>query len=51
MTIRYKRAGALGGAALLLAAGAILVSVPVMVLFFVLQRHLIGGLAAGAVKG
>jgi arabinogalactan oligomer/maltooligosaccharide transport system permease protein len=33
------------------AAGAIIVSVPVMALFFVLQRHLVGGLTAGAVKG
>ena len=33
------------------AAGAVLVSVPVMVLFFALQRHLVGGLTAGSVKG
>ncbi|HDT11387.1 MAG TPA: ABC transporter permease subunit, partial [bacterium] len=33
------------------AAGAIIVAVPVMVLFFVLQKHLIGGLTAGGVKG
>jgi arabinogalactan oligomer/maltooligosaccharide transport system permease protein len=33
------------------AAGAIIVSVPVMLLFFALQRHLIGGLTAGSVKG
>lgn len=33
------------------AAGAILVSVPVMALFFVLQKNLVGGLTAGAVKG
>jgi arabinogalactan oligomer/maltooligosaccharide transport system permease protein len=33
------------------AAGAILVSTPVMALFFALQRHLIGGLTAGGVKG
>jgi arabinogalactan oligomer/maltooligosaccharide transport system permease protein len=33
------------------AAGAMVVSIPVMVLFFVLQRHLVGGLTAGAVKG
>jgi len=33
------------------AAGAIIVSVPVMVLFFILQKSLIGGLTAGGVKG
>ena len=33
------------------AAGAILVSVPVMALFFMLQKYLVGGLTAGAVKG
>jgi arabinogalactan oligomer/maltooligosaccharide transport system permease protein len=33
------------------AAGAILTSLPVMVLFYVLQRFLVGGLTAGAVKG
>jgi len=33
------------------AAGAVIVSVPVMCLFFALQRHLVGGLTAGGVKG
>ena len=33
------------------AAGALLVSAPVMALFFLLQRHLVGGLTAGGVKG
>ena len=33
------------------AAGAVLVSLPVMALFFALQRYLVGGLTAGAVKG
>lgn len=33
------------------AAGAIIVSVPVMALFFALQRHLVGGLTSGGVKG
>ena len=33
------------------AAGAVIVSVPVMVLFFVLQKHLVAGLTAGGVKG
>jgi len=33
------------------AAGAILVSTPVMLLFFALQKHLVGGLTAGGVKG
>jgi arabinogalactan oligomer/maltooligosaccharide transport system permease protein len=33
------------------AAGAIVTSVPVMVAFYVLQRYLVGGLTAGAVKG
>ena len=33
------------------AAGAILVSIPVVALFFALQRHFVEGLTAGAVKG
>jgi len=33
------------------AAGAIVVSVPVMALFYFLQRHLVGGLTSGGVKG
>jgi len=33
------------------AAGALLVSLPVMLLFYALQKHLVGGLTAGAVKG
>ncbi len=33
------------------AAGALLVSAPVMALFFALQKHLVGGLTAGGVKG
>lgn len=33
------------------AAGAIIVSLPVMALFFVLQKHLVGGLTSGGVKG
>ena len=35
----------------LFAAGAIVTSMPVMVAFYVLQRYLVGGLTAGAVKG
>lgn len=35
----------------LFAAGAVVTSLPVMVLFYVLQRYLVGGLTAGAVKG
>jgi arabinogalactan oligomer/maltooligosaccharide transport system permease protein len=33
------------------AAGAIIVSLPVMALFFALEKHLVGGLTAGGVKG
>ena len=33
------------------AAASILVSLPVMSLFYVLQKHIVGGLTAGAVKG
>jgi arabinogalactan oligomer/maltooligosaccharide transport system permease protein len=35
----------------LFAAGAVVASLPVMVAFYVLQRFLVGGLTAGAVKG
>jgi arabinogalactan oligomer / maltooligosaccharide transport system permease protein len=35
----------------LFAAGAIVTSLPVMALFYVLQRSLVGGLTSGAVKG
>ena len=35
----------------LFAAGAIITSMPVMSLFYVLQKSLVGGLTAGAVKG
>jgi arabinogalactan oligomer / maltooligosaccharide transport system permease protein len=33
------------------AAGAIVVSVPVMAIFYAVQKHLVGGLTAGSVKG
>lgn len=33
------------------AAGAIVVSVPVMVLFYIAQRHIVAGLTSGSVKG
>ena len=33
------------------AAGALLVSIPVVVLFFALQKHLVAGLTSGGVKG
>lgn len=33
------------------AAGALVVSLPVMVLFYMVQRHLVAGLASGGVKG
>ena len=33
------------------AAGALVVSAPVMIVFFALQKHLVGGLTAGGVKG
>ena len=33
------------------AAGAILVSLPVMIFFYVAQRQLVSGLTAGGVKG
>jgi arabinogalactan oligomer/maltooligosaccharide transport system permease protein len=33
------------------AAGSVLVSLPVVALFFLLQRHFVEGLTAGGVKG
>jgi arabinogalactan oligomer/maltooligosaccharide transport system permease protein len=35
----------------LFAAGALITSIPVMIAFYLLQRYLVGGLTAGAVKG
>ena len=35
----------------LYAAGALLVSVPVVLLFLILSRYLVSGLSSGAVKG
>jgi arabinogalactan oligomer/maltooligosaccharide transport system permease protein len=35
----------------LFAAGAMVTSIPVMIAFYVLQKYLVGGLTAGAVKG
>jgi arabinogalactan oligomer / maltooligosaccharide transport system permease protein len=35
----------------LFAAGAVVTSLPVMIAFYVLQKYLVGGLTAGAVKG
>lgn len=35
----------------LFAAASVVVSIPVMALFFVLQKHLVAGLTAGSVKG
>lgn len=33
------------------AAGAVVTSLPIMILFYALQRHLVGGLTGGSVKG
>lgn len=33
------------------AAGSLVVSIPVMILFYVAQRHLVAGLTSGGVKG
>jgi arabinogalactan oligomer/maltooligosaccharide transport system permease protein len=35
----------------LFAAGAVLASIPILVLFLALQRYIVGGLSAGSVKG
>ena len=35
----------------LFAAGAVLAAIPVLVLFFALQRYIVGGLTSGSVKG
>jgi multiple sugar transport system permease protein len=34
-----------------LMAGAMIITVPIMVLFFWFERYLVGGLTAGGVKG
>jgi len=33
------------------AAGAVVVSIPVVALFYALQKHLVAGLTSGGVKG
>jgi len=49
--VLQRYVGAYGTEWGLFAAGAILVSLPVMLLFFVLQKSLVEGLTAGGVKG
>ena len=46
-----RHVGEHGAAWGIFAAGAIVVSVPVMALFYLAQRHIVGGVTAGAVKG
>lgn len=46
----YRHVGSQGADWGAFAAGSIVVSIPVCALFFVLQRHLVGGLSTGAVK-
>lgn len=49
--VLQQNVGAYGARWDLFAAGALLISVPVVLLFYALQRHLVSGLLAGAVKG
>ncbi|GIW70766.1 MAG: cyclodextrin transporter permease [Planctomycetota bacterium] len=49
--VLQQQVGAYGARWELFAAGALVVSLPVVVLFYALQRHLVGGLTAGALKG
>ncbi len=46
----YRHVGAYGADWGAFAAGSIVVSLPVCILFLTLQRHLVGGLSSGAVK-
>ena len=32
-------------------AGAVMITVPVVIIFWLLQKHLVAGMTAGAVKG
>jgi len=32
-------------------AGSVMITVPVLLLFFIFERYLVGGLTAGSVKG
>ena len=46
----YRHVGAYGADWGAFAAGSVIVSIPVCILFLVLQRNLVSGLSAGAVK-
>ena len=35
----------------LVAAGSVIIAIPTLVIFFVLQRHFVAGLTLGATKG
>ncbi len=48
--VLYRHVGSHGADWGAFAAGSLMVSIPVCALFFFLQRHLVSGLAAGAVK-
>ena len=49
--VLQRLVGEHGAAWGLFAAGSVVVSVPVMAIFYVLQKHIVGGLTAGGVKG
>ena len=45
------QAGEISGSWPIFAAGAMVTSLPILIIFFIIQRHMLSGLTVGGVKG